>query len=247
MCHEYIDAVLSTLVARMLPTLPSRCAVCHAWPSEPVCEACVGRFGQPVARCQTCALPVYGGALQCGACVLAPPPLDACIAAVGYHYPWSDLVSRFKFHGQPGWSRSLARLMRSAPWMEPALEQADWVIPMPLSVARLRERGFNQAVELAKQLAPKGKMDTRLLLRIKDTPAQATLNRRERLSNLKHAFAVEPLRASDLQGTRVVLLDDVMTSGASLHAAAHTLRSAGVAHITGMVFARTDAPEPNTE
>lgn len=243
MSHEYIDAVLSTLVARMLPTLPSRCAVCHAWPSEPVCEACVSRFGQPVARCQTCALPVHGGARQCGACVLAPPPLDACIAAVSYDYPWSDLISRFKFHGQPGWSRSLGRLMRSAPWVEPALEQADWVIPMPLSAARLRERGFNQAVELAKQLAPKGKIDTRLLLRIKDTPAQVNLNRKERLLNLQDAFAVEPLRAACLKAARVVLLDDVMTSGASLHAAAHAVRHAGAAHITALVFARTEAPD----
>ena len=239
--------MLSTLVARMLPTLPSRCAVCHAWPSEPVCDACVSRFGQPVARCLTCALPVHGGALQCGTCILAPPPLDACIAAVSYHYPWSDLIGRFKFHGQPGWSRSLGRLMRSTPWVEPALEQADWVIPMPLSVARLRERGFNQAVELAKQLAPKGRMDTRLLLRTKETPAQATLNLRERVTNLQDAFAVEPLRASHLRAARVVLLDDVMTSGASLHAAAHALRSAGAAHITGLVFARTAAPELGTE
>ena len=224
MSHEYIDAVLSTLVSRILPSLPSRCAVCHAWPSEPVCEACVNRFGQPVARCHSCALPVHGGVRQCGACVLAPPPLDACITAVSYDYPWSDLISHFKFHSQPGWARSLGRLMRSAPWVEPALEQADLVIPMPLSAERLRERGFNQAVELAKQLAPREKMDARLLLRIRDTPAQHNLNRKQRDLNLKHAFAVAPRHAVRLEAARVVILDDVMTSGASLHAAAQALR-----------------------
>jgi ComF family protein len=166
---------------------------------------------------------------------------------VSYDYPWADLISQFKFHSQPAWARSLARLMRSAPWVEPALERADLVIPMPLSITRLRERGFNQAVELAKQLTPKGKMDTGLLLRIKDTPAQVNLDRRGRLNNLKHAFAVEPLKASRLKAARVVLLDDVMTSGASLHAAAHTLRGAGAGHITGLVFARTNAPDFGTE
>ncbi|MDP2367030.1 ComF family protein [Rhodoferax sp.] len=239
--------MLSTLLARVLPALPSRCAVCHAWPTEPVCEACVSQFGQPVARCQTCALPVHGSVSQCGACVLAPPPLDACIAAVSYDYPWTDLISHFKFHGQPGLARSLGRLMRSAPWVEPALEQADLVIPMPLSAPRLRERGFNQAVELAKQLAPTGRIESRLLLRIKDTAPQLKLNRNERLTNLNNAFAVEPLKAPCLKAARVVLLDDVMTSGASLHAAARALRGAGAGHITGIVFARTNSPEVGTD
>lgn len=243
MCREYIDTVFPALIARLLPTLPSRCAVCHAWPSEPVCEACVNQFAQPVARCHTCALPVHGGAHQCGACVLAPPPLDACVAAVSYDYPWADLIGHFKFHGQPGWARTLARLLRSAPWVEPALERADLVIPMPLSTSRLRERGFNQAVELARQLAPARKMDASLLLRIKDTTPQVNLNRSERMVNLNNAFAVEPLQAARLGGARVVLLDDVMTSGASLYAAARALRAAGAGHITGMVFARTDAPD----
>ena len=175
--------------------------------------------------------------------MLAPPPLDACVAAVSYDYPWADLIGHFKFHGQPGWARTLARLLRSAPWVEPALERADLVIPMPLSTSRLRERGFNQAVELARQLAPARKMDASLLLRIKDTTPQVNLNRSERMVNLNNAFAVEPLQAARLGGARVVLLDDVMTSGASLYAAARALRAAGAGHITGMVFARTDAPD----
>lgn len=175
--------------------------------------------------------------------MLAPPPLDACVAAVSYDYPWADLIGQFKFHGQPGWARTLARLLRSAPWVEPALDQAALVIPMPLSTSRLRERGFNQAVELARQLAPARKLDTSLLLRIKDTTPQVNLNRSERMMNLDSAFAVEPLKASHLRDARVVLLDDVMTSGASLHAAALALRAAGASHITGMVFARTDAPD----
>jgi ComF family protein len=125
--------------------------------------------------------------------------------------------------------------------VEPALEQADWVLPMPLSAQRLRERGFNQAALLAQQLAP-DRTHTRLLLRVLHTPAQSTLDRKQRRASVQHAFAVEPRLAHLLKGKRVVLLDDVMTSGATLFAAATVVRAAGAAHISGVVLARTDAP-----
>ena len=94
---------------------------------------------------------------------------------------------------------------------------------------------------LAKALDAR-KVAHRLLLRIHDTPPQRTLPRSERLRNVEHAFAVDPLQRQHLTGKRVVLLDDVMTSGASLCAAANTLRAAGAVHITGLVLARTAAP-----
>ncbi len=218
---------------------PSQCAVCHAWPAQAVCEACVTRFAQPVARCRTCALPVTGGVMQCGACLRTPPPLDTCLSAVSYDFPWAGLITHYKFGHAPGWSAALALLMRSAPWVEPALEQADVVLPMPLSVQRLRERGFNQSLELARQLAP-AKVRHDVLLRIRHTPPQSALPRAERLRNVQAAFAVEPMLAHLVRQRRVVLVDDVMTSGASLYAAAQALRQAGAAHITGVVLARTD-------
>ena len=219
--------------------MPSQCAVCHAWPARPVCDDCVERFAQPVARCITCAMPLASGTPQCGACVRDPPPLDACVAAVAYAYPWSRLVVDYKFHHRAGWAASLATVMRSAPWVEPALEAADAVVPMPLSPTRLRERGFNQALQLARHLAPE-KTDATLLLRIRDTAPQTALHRAERIANVRHAFAVEPLRASEPAGKRLVLVDDVMTSGASLHAAARALREAGADHVTALVLARAD-------
>ena len=227
------------LFHRVSRALPSQCAVCHAWPSQAVCEACVGQFAQPHARCHTCALPVPTGLRQCGACVRNPPPLDQALAAVAYAYPWSGLVADFKFHEHTGWAASFATLMRSAPWVEPALEAADVVVPMPLSRERLQERGFNQAQLLAQGLEP-DKLLCQVLLRIKDTPPQSSLPRKDRLQNVQHAFAVDPLRASQLAGKRVVLVDDVMTSGASLHAAATALVQAGAQHITALVFARTE-------
>ena len=228
---------LTSLLAR----LPSQCEVCRAWPSRRVCDACVARFAPPAARCGSCALPIPEGVARCGECVGDPPPLDACLAACTYAWPWPDCIAQFKFRGEAGWAGPLATLMRSVPWVEPALEQCDSVLPMPMAPARLRERGFNQALELARRLAP-AKTDAALLLRTRDTPAQIGLGRAERLRNLSGAFAVEPLRASQLQGRRIVLVDDVMTTGASLFSAAQVLRTGGAAHITAIVLARTDPP-----
>lgn len=237
--REYIDPMFGRLLKTLWTALPSQCLVCRSWPSQAVCEACVTRFAQPQSRCQTCALPLPAGMRHCGACVKNPPPLDACLAGVPYAFPWSDLIVCYKFHQQPGRAAALALLLRSTPWVEPALDAADVVVPMPLSPARLQQRGFNQALTLARELAP-DKTDHRLLLRIQDTPPQSSLKRSERLTSVKDAFAVDPLRAQRLQGARLVLVDDVMTSGASLFAAAQTLRAAGAAHITGLVIARTE-------
>lgn len=156
-----------------------------------------------------------------------------------YAYPWAGLIVHFKFHEQPGYADLLCNVLRHAPWVEPALEQADCVVPMPLSAQRLRARGFNQALELARRLAPE-KTDAKLLLRIRDTAPQSALNRRQRLRNMRHAFAVEPLRAGTLAARHAVLVDDVMTSGASLHAAATALRQAGAARVTALVLARAE-------
>lgn len=129
--------------------------------------------------------------------------------------------------------------MRAAPWVEPALEAADFVLPMPLSKERLRERGYNQAHVLACALDAT-KVVHGVLLRVRDTPAQRTLPRNERLRAVQYAFAVDPLQINHLQHKRVVLLDDVMTTGASLHAAAKVVRQAGAVHITALVLARTE-------
>lgn len=222
-----------------LSALPSQCRVCHAWPAQAVCEACVNQFAQPHQRCRSCALPLPGDRHHCGACLKDPPPLDNCLTAVAYAFPWSALIQDFKFHAQPGLVRSFAALLRAAPWVEPELEAADLLIPMPLSSQRLKERGYNQAALLARQLEP-GKTRTNLLLRIKDTPAQHTLKRHERLVALNDAFAMEPLLASQVKGLRVVLVDDVMTTGASLFAAARVLKTASARTVTGLVIARTE-------
>lgn len=240
------------------PTLPSQCAVCRSWPSAPVCAACVARFATwPTRRCHTCAIGLPPGLSdrgpapeQCGDCLRHAPPLDRACAAVAYGYPWSSLIAQFKFGEQPGWAAFFAGLLLAQADVANALGALgpkDWLVPLPLSLDRLAQRGFNQAWELARALAADsasvGRADARLLLRIAHTRPQSQLPRNQRLANVAQSFAVDPLRTAALTGRRVVLIDDVMTSGASVFSATRVLREAGAAHVTALVFARTEAPD----
>ena len=179
-------------------------------------------------------------------CIKQPPPIHATLAAIDYAYPWSGLISRYKFGEHPGWASFFAAMLLKAPGVSQTLadlQSADLILPVPLSKERLQTRGFNQAWELACALAIqsgcRAKTDGTLLMRTKNTQPQTELLRQERLANVKGAFQFDPLRAAELKGRHVILVDDVMTSGASLFTAAQTLSAAGVAHITGIVLART--------
>lgn len=238
---QYIDPMVPAPLADRAFAPPGRCAVCGAWPARPLCTACATQFGGPRHRCRRCALPLPDPGHECGACLRAPPPLDACFAAVDYAYPWSQLVARFKFGAQPGWAGTLARRMAGVPGVAQEIAAADLLLPLPLAPRRLAERGYNQALLLARALA-RGKVDARLLLRLRETDTQAALDHAARQRNVRHAFGIEPLRAHLLQGRHVVLVDDVMTSGATLHAAAQPVRQAGAARVAAVVLARTPPP-----
>lgn len=227
-----------TGLSQALRAAPSQCAICQRWPSTRLCHDCVQQFAPLQPRCQGCALPLAGGAPLCGACLRQPLGLARCWAGVDYAYPWADVLAAFKFHGDPGWARSLAQLLRSLPGVEPALEDADLLLPIPLAPQRLRQRGFNQALLLARALAPR-KVQPQALLRLHATPAQSGLARAQRLRNLQGAFATEPLLAPQLVGRRLLLIDDVMTTGATLQAAAAVLHQAGAARVSALVLART--------
>ena len=234
--------------------LPSQCAVCKSWPTARVCLGCVARFAPLALRCRSCAVNLPPD-VTCGLvaerelcidCIRQPPPLDNVWVAVDYAYPWSALITQYKFADKPGWAPFFAQLLLGLPAVRLALESldaGDVVLPMPLSKERLQTRGFNQAWELAAQLhqlsKARCKLEHHLLLRVKNTQPQTALKRQARLDNVKGAFQIDPLRVKALVGRRVVLVDDVMTSGASLFTAAQVLRAAGVAHIAGIAIART--------
>ena len=229
------------------------CLVCQKWQSHSLCEDCITTFAQPALRCRPCALKLKSVPLSqplgqyaepiCPTCLSHPPVLDLCIAAVDYAYPWSDCITRLKFGEDVGLARALSRLMRHTPWAEAALEQADCVVPMPLSPSRLRERGFNQALELARHLHP-DRIDLSSLHRLDTEAHQVGADRAQRLHQVQNSFWLSPDNTHRLKGQRVVLIDDVMTTGATLYAAAETLRRAGVAQVSALVFARTPEREP---
>ena len=229
------DAHAAAPVARW----PSQCLACHAWPAQTLCGDCVARFAPATARCRGCALPVPAGVTLCGACLRAPPPMALCLAALPYAWPWSMCIGRWKFEGDVGLTGPLAALLRGAPGVRAALADADWVLPVPLSPERLAERGHNPAPLLARRLAP-ARVHAGILLRTRHTPPQRSLPRAARLKNVRGAFQVDPLLAPRLRGRRVALVDDVMTTGASLREAAGALREAGAAEVTALVLARTD-------
>jgi len=150
-------------------------------------------------------------------------------------------MARLKFHGQPQLARWLALLLARDAAVTDAIAQADCVLPIPMTSQRLAERGYNPAWLLARRLAP-GKARANVLLRTRESAPQRELRRRERIRNMRGAFMPDPAHNAYIRDRRIVLVDDVMTTGATLREAAHTLRQAGAAHITAIVFART--PEP---
>jgi ComF family protein len=233
--------MFSALLDRIAESLPSQCQICRAWPARPLCADCVARFTPRVSRCATCALPVPAGVARCGACLRDPPPLDACHAAVDYGWPWTVCMARFKFHGPPHLARALAALLARDALVAEAIAQAGVVLPIPMTPQRLAERGYNPAWLLTRRLAPQAACAD-VLLRTRESTPQRELRRAERLRNLRGAFMAHPAHAGRIRDQRVVLVDDVMTTGATLREAAHTLRQAGATHVTAIVLART--PEP---
>jgi len=215
---------------------PARCLACGeaALMGADLCPARAAALPWNDAASGRCALPLPVAAASCGACLQQPPPLQAVHAAFRYAAPVDWLLPRFKFHRDLAAGRLLADAMalRFA-----ALPRPDALLPVPLHQGRLRHRGYDQALELARPLAKA--LGLRLLpaalLRQRATRAQSELDAAARRRNLRGAFTVP---GGEALPAHVVLVDDVMTTGATLHAAAIALRRAGVARVDAWVCAR---------
>ena len=223
---------------------PSLCAACRSWGLGRVCGDCRDRFAPIVARCRHCALQVPEGVGTCGDCLATPPPFDAAFARVDYAYPWDRLIPAFKFRAALDLAPVFAEAIVEACAGRPADAAEPLVVPVPLADPRLRERGFNQAWELARRVASRlgGRADAGLLVRVRDTPHQLALPPAERAGNVRGVFAVEPRRRGEIAGRTVALVDDVMTTGSTAAEIARTLRQAGAARVEIWVVARTPRP-----
>lgn len=214
--------------------LPQPCLLCGARSRDGLCDSCDESLPRLPSACPVCALPSPAGEI-CGACLKRPPAFVAATAAFVYAFPVDALVQRLKY----GADLSIARLLGDALADRTAERpRPDLLVPMPLSPARLRERGFNQALEIARVVARRLALPLapHACRRVRDTPPQAGLPWKERARNVRGAFVGEP---SLVAGKRIAVVDDVATTGATLDELSGALGRCGAARVEAWMVART--------
>lgn len=214
----------------------SSCPLCHA-PGPGLCRDCAAELPYNRNPCVRCALPLPADAAPgsvCGECIRRPPAFDRARVPLLYQPPIDDLVAGFKYHRRLPLGRILGDVL--AAHLDPLPRPPELLIPVPASAGRLRERGFNQAAELAAHLARALDLDwsARHLLRPGDAETQRGLGRARRRRNLRGT-----LRGAGPLPRRVALIDDVITTGATADEASRALRAAGVEEIEVWAVART--------
>lgn len=230
--------------------LPRACLLCGfscgTMSQGPICRICDAAYwNEARSRCLACALPLPGlharraGAarFRCAACVRTPPPFDATLALADYRPPLERLALGLKFRARLAVAREFGRRLARLADDHGGEDLPDVIAPMPLAHARLVARGYNQAWEIARPLAHilGVAAEATLLRRTADTAPQSRLDRDARRRNVATAFRV----TRPVGGLHVGLVDDVMTSGATLEAAARLLKTAGARRVTNFVALRT--------
>jgi ComF family protein len=224
---------ISAKIKQLLPAQP--CMLCGAMSRNGLCcKACEASLPYlAAAHCPICALPSSLGEV-CGHCLKNPPVFTRTVAAFSYQFPLDKLIQGLKYRQQLALADFFAdKLLHK---IDPE-NLPDYLIAMPLHPAKLRQRGFNQAQLIAAKLAKKLHLPflPHACKRLRDTPSQTTLPWRERSKNMTGAFHCE----MDLSGKRVALIDDVLTTGASLNALADAVQKCGANDISAWVVART--------
>lgn len=230
---NFISATLNVCLIIGRAALPQHCVLCGAHSeASTICGNCRQDLPWlPAHRCPQCALPTAEGRL-CGACLDRPPRFARVAAAFSYGFPVDALVRRFKYAGDLALTRLLAQSIVAA-----RREPVDAIVPMPLAPTRLAERGFNQALELARVVSARTgvALFPQACRRWLDTPPLAALPWDERAKHVRGAFACD----MDLTGKTVAVVDDVLTTGATLNELARCLRRSGATAVHGWVVART--------
>lgn len=231
--------------------LPPQCLACDAVVATPgsLCSECwMDAKFITAPHCSVCGVPYSfdpGADAVCGACSRAQPLFDRARAVLRYDDLGRRLVVGFKHgdrtHGAPTFGRWLARAGAAL------IADTEIATPVPLHRLRLVRRRFNQSAMLAHAICRSAagcdlRFTPDLLLRRRHTPNQAGLNAAQRRRNVRNAFAVNPRRSGEVEGRRILLVDDVFTTGATVSECAHVLRRAGASAVDVLTLARVDAP-----
>jgi ComF family protein len=218
--------------------LPPRCLHCGApgADSRDLCADCRDSLPHNPCACPRCALPIAQPAPACGRCLKRPPPASAALAPFVYDDPLDRWLPRFKFARDLAAGRVLADLLLEDPRLPALTAGVDALVPLPLHRARLAERGYNQALELARPLARAFDLPLRQdwLQRVRATAPQTGLDARARRRNLRAAFVA----SAAMRGQRVLLIDDVITTGSSMLEATRACRRAGAIEVRVLAVAR---------
>lgn len=219
--------------------LAPHCAVCglHA-DATPLCVGCRQDFFVPAARCLQCGLRLAHGE-RCGRCLREQPEYDATVALADYVAPVDGLVVALKFGHRLELTALFGALL--AERLAPVVQHTTLLMPVPLAFERQAERGFNQAREIARvvQRQLRCALLDGALLRTRHSAPQESLDADARRRNVRKAFTVASSHAQAIRGAEVVVIDDVMTSGATLGEIARVLKQAGVKRVTNAIVART--------
>ena len=223
--------------------LPPRCLLCRSAGARgrELCAHCASDLPWNHICCARCALPLVQAAAACGRCLKRAPAYSRLLAPLRYAYPLDGLIMRFKFNQDLAAGTLLADLVIDA--LHDTLTNTsspDLVVPVPLHANRLRERGYNQSLELARRIAPALRLPIAIdaLRRTRATEVQSGLDAKARKQNVRGAFAAD---ANDVHDRHVALVDDVVTTGATVHECAQALKRAGAREVSVWAVAR--APE----
>ncbi len=232
--------MLKTLLNLLFPV---QCIICNKYQDQnQVCSDCWAKITfitKPY--CSICSFPfAYENDLNavCGYCVMHKPKYDRAIAIMRYDYHSKKLIQKFKYQDQLHVLDYLVNLMLNMG--KEIIEQADIIVPVAMHKMKLLKRGYNQAALLAMNIAQNNNLQylPQLITKIKTAPAQAELSKEERLKNIKNSFKLNPKFKADIKGKNILLVDDVITTGATIAECCRIIRAEKPAKIFVLTLAK---------
>ncbi len=231
----------STWIQDFLGQIRARqCLLCGATHQDcsGFCPACQADLPWLQHGCQHCGAPLpFPDARLCANCMQQPPHFDRCQGLFHYAFPVQEVLAEFKFRGKIWYAPALGELMVRHLQARTERNRLDLIVPTPLHPERLQERGFNQALELAKRVSRgcRIELDHRILEKVRPTAPQSSLSARERTTNLRRSYVAR----GRLDGARVLLVDDIVTTGHTANELSRVLKQAGAASVDVLCIART--------